>query len=265
MKHLLFYILLGLFLSAQGQELAILKGQILNDTLDNSGITIVNLNSEIGTITDQEGRFEIEVSLGDTLHLTAVQYAPRRILINKAILAKTQLQLYMIPKITALDEVQLSTISLTGNLKQDVKQTVLKKHYLASDFGIPGKTAKPRSSEERRFYAVTGGAGALGTLISLLNGDYKRFKKHLEVARFQAKVDRNRVKFNNSLYIETLHIPEALIDDFVFYCFEDKQGAAAVNTNNKIELLQFFKEKARPYLKLKEAEHKQEPFKKFRQ
>ena len=256
---------MGLFISAQGQELAILKGQILNDTLDNSGITIVNLSREKGTITTPEGRFEIEVRLGDTLHLTAVQYESRRLVISESILGRARLQLYMIPKITALDEVRLSSISLSGNLKQDVKTTELQKQYLASDFGIPGKTAPYRSAEERRFYGVTGGAGALGSLISLLNGDYKRFKKHLEVAQFQAKVDRNRAKFNDSIYIETLHIPEALIDDFVFFCFEDELRENAVNTNDKIALLQFFIEKAPIYLRLKAREQKDQSLQKTKQ
>lgn len=80
------------------------------------------------------------------------------------------------------------------------------------------------------------------------------YKRHLEVSKFQIKVERTRERLSDNLYVNELLIPQPLIEDFVFYALEDKEAAAIVNLKNEIELLTYFQMKAPVYRKLKIAD-----------
>ena len=56
-----------------GQEKSLLKGKILTQDGEISSINIINLTSEFGTTNRADGRFEIEVSVNDTLLFSSVQ------------------------------------------------------------------------------------------------------------------------------------------------------------------------------------------------
>lgn len=255
MKYFLSLLLyLSIVGNVQGQKTFLLQGQVLNDTIERASLNVVNVSLRKGAITNANGQFEIRARLHDTLHISAVQYESKQFRVTHKMMQDRRVTFYLVPKITELDEVVLSNINLSGNLKKDVGSLTLQKEYAPSDFGIPGKSAPVRTSEERRFYGATGGAGAFGALIGLINGNTKKYKRQLEIAQFQIKVDQNRVKFSDSMYVHSLKIPVPLIDDFVFYAFEDKVKVDTINLKDKVALWQYFMTKAAPYLALKERE-----------
>ena len=54
--------------------------------------------------------------------------------------------------------------------------------------------------------------------------------------------------------MKNLNIPEELIEDFVYYVFEDKKAKELVDANNALGLLEFMMRKSKPYVALKESE-----------
>lgn len=247
-------IFLSLFVSAQAQNSFLLQGQVLNDTIERASLNVVNVSMRKGAITNTKGQFEIKARLNDTIHISAVQYDSKQFRVTDKMMNKRYVAFYLVPKITELDEVVLSNINLSGDLSKDVGSFALQKEYIPSDFGIPGKSAPVRSSEERRFYGVTGGAGGFGALINLINGNTKKYKRQLEIAQFQIKVERNREKFSDSMFVRNFKIPVTLIEDFVFYALEDKAAVAGVNLKDKFELWDYFTTKINTYVALKRRE-----------
>ena len=79
-------------------------------------------------------------------------------------------------------------------------------------------------------------------------------KKHIEVSRFEKLVQESRYRISDTVYMKKLNIPEELIEDFVYYVFEDKEIIAQISNENYLELLDFLKAKSKVYLKLKEQE-----------
>ncbi len=254
-----YFIIMLLCLSSlliQAQETVILKGQVLNDTVDRSNLTIVNRTLKRGTTTTNNGTFQIEVRLNDTIIISAVQYETRQFVVNQTMFDRRRITLYLIPKTTELDQVNLSTINLTGDIGKDVQNTAYKPTITAKELGIPENTAPERTVEERRYYtAISSGGGIpLDGLINSITGRLKMLKKHIEVSRFEKLVTESRYTFSDSLYMKELAIPQEYISDFVYYVFEDPKTKVLVDVDDVLGLLEFMKEKAITYKAIKERE-----------
>ena len=254
MKEITFFIFFISTLSLTGQEVVILEGQVLNDTIDRSNLTVVNMSLTRGTTTRSNGIFNIEARENDTLHISAVHYESREFVINQTIFNRKKISLYLIPKVTELDEIIISNIDLTGGIKKDIENTTYKTVIAAASLGLPENAHPTYTTEERRVYSATVGAGPLGSLINAISGRTAMLKKHLEISRFQAKVNTTRDKFSDSLYMKELNIPEELIEDFVYYIFEDKEAASFVNADNALGLLEYMILKSKDYLALIEQQ-----------
>ncbi len=239
-----------------GQEEIALTGQVLNDTISKSQLTVVNITRKKGTITNKDGEFTILAAVNDTINVSAVQYESRQFVVNQTMFNRGKISLYLIPKVTALDEVNISNIDLTGDILKDVGSTAFEKKVTAGELGIPENTAPQRTVEERRYYtAVTSSAGIpLDGLINSITGRLKMLKKHIEVSRFAKKIQDTRVQYSDSIYMEKLKIPQDLIEDFVYYTFEDEGAKKYVDTGDALGLLDFMIVKAEAYRKLRAQE-----------
>ena len=249
------FILVLLFcISSHAQEVIELKGEILNDTITKSSVNVVNISMKKGTVSNTLGGFVVPVRVNDTIHISAVQYEPRQFVVSNTIYNKGSISLYLTPKVTELDEVVISSIALTGNIKNDVINTPLKRVITAIDLGLPQNAHPTFTPEERRLYSATVGAGPLGSLINAIRGRTKMLKRHLEIFKLQAKINATKDNFSKEFYLKELNLPGELIEDFLYYVFEDKEIIAQISNENSLELLDFLKAKSKVYLKLKEQE-----------
>ncbi len=56
------------------QEIKVLSGQIITEEPLNSAVHIINISRKKGWVSELSGRFSVEVSVGDTLVFSSVQY-----------------------------------------------------------------------------------------------------------------------------------------------------------------------------------------------
>jgi hypothetical protein len=239
--------------TAWSQETIMLEGKVLNDTIDRSALNVVNLSMRKGTTTTPQGTFRLEVRRNDTINISAVQYESRQFVVNQTIFNRKKISMYLIPKINELDEVEISNIDLSGDLTKDAALTKGAPELYPEDLGIPKNTAPKRTVEERRYYtAVTSGGGIpLDGLINSITGRLKMLKKHIAVSRFEKRVQDSRYTFSDSLYMKELNIKEDLIEDFVYYVFEDEKAKEFVDKNDAFGLLEFMMEKSKKYQALR--------------
>jgi hypothetical protein len=254
-KLLLLFSLVLITTSAFAQNSIVLRGKILNDSIEKASLTVVNISLKKGAITNEAGIFEISVKVQDTINISAVQYESRQFVVTEKMYDSGEVALYLVPKINVLDEVKISNVNLTGNLRRDILNTPLEKEITAANLGLPVNAHAPFTPEERKLYSTSvKGAGAFGALIMAINGQAKVYKKQLEIARFQIKVEKAREKFSDSLYMKSLNIPNELIEDFVYFVFEEKKKEGSKDDKNAIELLDYMLTKSEKYLHLKEKE-----------
>ncbi|WP_299210955.1 hypothetical protein [uncultured Dokdonia sp.] len=252
-KTLLLFLLLSA--TAFSQETIVLRGEVLNDSIEKASLTVVNISLRKGAITNEAGIFEIPVRVSDTINISAVQYDSKQFVVTQKMYDRKTMSLYLVPKINELDEVKISNMDLTGYLRRDILNTPLEKTITAASLGLPVNAHPPFTPEERRVYSASGkGAGAFGSLIMAINGQAKSYKKQLEVMRFQMKVEKAREKFSDTLYMKSLNIPENLIEDFVFFVFEEKKIEGKDDAENVMDLLEYMLTKSKKYVALKQKE-----------
>lgn len=87
-----------------------------------AGITVYNLTSNEGTVTNDDGEFIIEVALNDHLNISAVQYQPFIVIIDKGVITSKTLNITVREAINELDEVIVRPYDLSGNVRVDIQR-----------------------------------------------------------------------------------------------------------------------------------------------
>ena len=104
-----------------GQERNLIKGKLLYKNTNVIAANVINNTAQLTTITDSNGEFEIEVTQGDEVIFSSVQYRIRSIIITSEILKKNRLVVSVNENITELKEVVVTTEDIEKflNLKED--------------------------------------------------------------------------------------------------------------------------------------------------
>jgi hypothetical protein len=128
MKNILCLILLFSFYAlASGQETGdeeyTIKGQIMNAANDKPifNANIININTVKGTVSDLDGRFELNASINDTLYFSFVGFKSMQVKVNEDWIKFGEVKVKMTEVAIALEEVTVSNIKLTGYLEIDAK------------------------------------------------------------------------------------------------------------------------------------------------
>ena len=98
---------------------------ITGDLIDSLGIiknaNIINLTTNQGTFSSDNGRFRIFVSKGDSLRISSIQHTTKKIIISKKIIDQKTLKIELKSNTYVLDEFDLKRHYLTGRLGIDIK------------------------------------------------------------------------------------------------------------------------------------------------
>jgi hypothetical protein len=125
MKYFVVFLLFITFqLTAQDKERTEkVTGTVLNDSDSKplSNVNIINMNSVRGSISDNNGVFEISVQVNDTLHISLIGFQSIRVRVTNDWIKSKNTQIKLTEKAIALEEVVLTPYNLTGYLQVDAK------------------------------------------------------------------------------------------------------------------------------------------------
>ena len=110
------------FLYAQLPERAILRGKVISDSLEVENITVFNITSNIGAITNVDGEFSIKARARDTLFFQGISFVSQKYVLTEKDFWVEELEIRLNIKITELNEVEISPSTLTGTLKEDTRR-----------------------------------------------------------------------------------------------------------------------------------------------
>lgn len=173
----IFCFLLGItsVFSQTNQNFKTLKGEIVNDSINTSGIHLINKTSGSKTITNIDGKFEIGVKKSDTLIISSVQIIPRVLIIDENIYGQKYIKVYVEEFINELTNVDVKSHNLSGNIMNDMQNSNVKIPINFDDVGIPGFKG------ERQEKIVSQKSLILSTLFLPISGglDIEALYKHL--------------------------------------------------------------------------------------
>ncbi|GGB67628.1 membrane protein [Flavobacterium suaedae] len=134
-----FVVFLFLFISVSGLAQTTVSGIIINDGTMRpaANISIININTVKGTVTDAKGQFTIEAKANDTLHISQTGYQAIKVRVtNDWINNATVTKIPLTERAYTLEEVVINKYNLTGYLQIDSKLAPIEENNYR--YGIAG-------------------------------------------------------------------------------------------------------------------------------
>lgn len=256
----IFLLFSGIILAQSTQRVTV-EGRIMANDNEVENVTIFNLSSNKGTITDVEGKFNISLALNDVLEISALQFEKMNVIINEDVINSKKITIFVVEHLNKLNEVLLLPYGLSGNLQEDLKtvQTFnpdLDAIYFGlnniDDFEFPddhlSAVENPALWETHRLrYGVNFGAifGAVATEI------FKRDKKKDNKRKFPAVSEDNQTLidvYSIAFISDTFDIPEDQVNTFIAYVENDGIDPVLFDEGNEVQLLEFLVNESKKFL-----------------
>ncbi|WP_158838588.1 hypothetical protein [Polaribacter sp. L3A8] len=221
------------FLNAQ-EKRKLIVGKIVLDSLSIVNMHIINQNTNIGTISNDKGAFEIPVHLGDTLFCSHLKYQDKIIIITDKTIVNRKINISLEEKTVVLKEMVLE--KQQSIFYQDPEITTYKGPIVnAEKLNLP--YANTFAKEDKSIINFSSGAAiSLDNLIGALNGSKKREKQLKEMALEDSELIKIRKHFTDDFFITDLKIKKLYINQFLNDCI-DKNIIPIFKRDNKLDVL----------------------------
>ena len=237
------YILVFSFLftsiaEAQDSKRQILKGIVENETTETimKSVHVLNLNTIVGSITDDKGVFEIEAQVNDTLYFSYLGFKPFKVAVTQDMIKFENPKFKLTVLAFALEEVVLSPYKLTGYLDVDVKNVPLNP---AGRYNIQGLPSSGYEAGNRNRSSISKAVGALFNPADFL---YNLFGKNPAQMRKLKKMRADdeiknllASKFDREVLIQLLGIDRVNLEEILRNCNYSK---AFIREANDLQILE---------------------------
>lgn len=214
-----FYLLLLLLISCLGfSQNTKLNGQIVNSETKKalSAAHVLNLNSVIGTITNDKGLFEIVAKANDTVLVSYLGYESIKLKVTNDLLRGNELIIALNEKPEEVKEVVIKSTKLIGVLEVDVKQVPKDKFTRIHLNGLP------QTYEVGRPQKITSPLAKLLNPVDLVYNLFGKKPKQLKKLKKLKKEDDLRKmlsgKFDREVMMEYLEMDKQQLTKLLSDC-----------------------------------------------
>ena len=211
-------------------------GQVFEQSSSVEGVNIINNNTQITAVTDENGMFSIVVKEGDVLVFSSVNMEPLKLRITAEDLTSSAIKIKMTAK-----QIELKEVVVNENAGIN-----------AENLGIVPHGQKTYTPAERKLY--TAKSTSIDKIINGISGRTSMLKKEVNVEKREMLFRKLEYLFDENYYTERLRISLEDIKGFQLYCVEDSEFAVSLNSKNKTMSMFLITELARKYLKILENE-----------
>ena len=227
-KAFIVLFLVAFAVEAQGQTTKLLKGKVVANTNDLEGIYIVNLKTELSTLTEKGGYFFIPAVEGDTLLFSSVQFKGLKLALKKEDFNSDLFFVKMEILTRQLDEVKINEYKNINAVSLGIISPNTK-HYTPAE-------RKLRTAEELHWYSpllIPVGGMSVDGMINSISGRTAMLKKELIIERKEFLMKKIKDQFEENYFTETLKIPTDYVEGFQYYLVESSALEKALNDKNK--------------------------------
>ena len=182
-------------------------------------VHIINLNKVTMSITDKEGRFEIDAEVNDTLYLSYLGYKSIKVRVSNDLIKYPNTRFQLTELALALEEVVVRPYQLTGYLDIDARNVPINRTRRYNIPGLPsgGYEAGNRSpgAAMRVLQSVTNPADFLYNIFGRKPNQLRKLKK---VRANNELRDLLAVKYDRKTLEELLQLDRIDIDEILRKC-----------------------------------------------
>ncbi|MFD1294098.1 carboxypeptidase-like regulatory domain-containing protein [Lutibacter holmesii] len=197
-----------------------LKGQVVSNFNKTplKGAHLFNLNSVIGAVTDDDGKFAITTKPNDTLYISYLGFQSIKLKITNDLLKGNELVIELHEKAEQFNEVVVKSHKLVGVLEIDAKNVPKDKYARIHINGI-SQTYESGSSSSKTYNS------AVDKMFQPINMMYDKFGKNPKQLRKIKKLRDDDAlrqmmedKFNRELMMEYLNVDAVELNDLLNEC-----------------------------------------------
>lgn len=233
-------------------------GTILMPAEDEAqGISIYNLNTNRGTVSNDNGEFRLQVGIEDSLRISAVQFQPFTVVINDGVVSSQQLNINVTEVVNELPEVVVSPYDLSGNVKVDIARlTVVTTPDTLNAMDVQNMYFEADAAPDIQAPIYNTALATYQT--RLVNGlNFVNLFKALLISKREEQVQRPsstiemdvREIYDDEFFRENLDIERDEINEFIYFADENGLEESMLKEGNEIELIDFLIEQSRKYKK----------------
>jgi len=184
-------------------------------------VHVLNLSKVVGTITDEEGVFEINASVNDTLYFSYIGYKPLKIIVTNDLIKyeDNDLTFNLTELALALEEVIITPYRLTGYLEIDVKNAPINSSVRYRIIGLPNLGYE---GGRRTRSGISKVLGAIFNPADFLNSLFKRNPKKMAKLRLIREDEEIKrllsTKFDREVLVQLVGIPKIDINEILRNC-----------------------------------------------
>ncbi len=251
MRNITFVFIFFISLFGYAQELSVLQGKIVGDSLEIDGMHIINQTQNTGVINDESGSFQIRANPGDTIIFSSIQYAIKQHVVTQKDIDLENFIVKLEHSVNRLDEVFITQHTLTGRIEDDLLQIPTYTENLPfwnaaelKQMGVGTFNDAQSPVQNLVLPNANGGlAGASVDLKVLAGGLSSIFRKSKGIT---PKIEKS-VYFNEKIVIEQLEIPETEYYNFVDFINEQPATAIVLNYKDKLKVLEFLMDQSKVF------------------
>jgi hypothetical protein len=197
-----------------------LKGQIIDNSSKKplAGANIFNLNSVDGEVSDDQGNFEIETKVNDTIYISYVGFQSIKLKITHDLLKGNELVIELHQKTEQLKEVVVNANRLIGVLEIDAKSVPKDKYSRIHINGLPQTYevgVKPSKNFNSPVDALFKPIDFVYNLFGKKPKQLKKLKKLKDDDHLRSMLE---AKFNRELMMEYLNMDATELNDLLNQC-----------------------------------------------
>ncbi len=223
-------------LLSYSQDTTVVSGKVLNAANDVpiNNAHIVNLNQVRGAVSDEEGNFEIQAVVNDTLYFSYLGFKAIKVRVTNDWFRFGEVKVKMTELGIALEEVVVQPVQLTGYLEIDARNIPIYENYRYSisglNTGYEGGDHSP-SALSRVLGAVFNPADALYNLFGRQGKNMRKLRKMKEDDEIRNLLMN---KFDRQTLMALLQIDRLDIDEILRRC---NYSQDFIETANDLQIL----------------------------
>ena len=250
---------------SQGIQRKVLRGKIVADSIEVENLTVYNISSNIGAITDLDGKFSINARATDTLYIQGVSYDSKKYVLTDKDFWLPVLEIKLHIKITELNEVTVTPYTLTGDLSHDTKRiqvygegfskidaNFVKNYEDDIRMGPPVNIALSNNFAQTGINFMLIGKG-IANLLGIkgnpkANSEREFEKRRIRDIQSKSFSEHMHERFSNNFFTETLKIKNQSIPMFMSFAeLNIYELAPLLKVENELKLIEYLILKAKEF------------------
>ena len=222
MKKIIIFIILTISsLTFSQEQNETVKGNVQSETSKSilQNVHVLNLTKVKGTITNNNGEFEIQAKLNDTLYFSYIGYKSLKIVVTNDLIKFDENTIELTELAFALEEIIIKPYQLTGYLEIDVRNAPVNTSTRYKIIGLPnlGYEAGRRSKS-----GISKVIGAIFNPADFLNNLFKKRSRKMDKLRLMREDEEIKnllsIKFDREVLVQLLGVDRADIDEILRNC-----------------------------------------------